>query len=193
MISTINPAPWAARCVLPVLAMALFALAAMPAVAFGADSTLPPLRNVAAEAADAARRGEPLVVLVTLPGCHYCETVRRGYLAPQAARGEVIVREVDMAASTPLRDAAGQITTARDWVRGHGVRVAPTVLFLDADGRSAAPPLRGIQPDFYGAYLEQALEAARAKVRAGQPGQPPGQPQGLRAGSVPAGPSIVSR
>lgn len=186
MISTITRAQRAAR---RALAVALLAPAAMPAVAGAADSTLPPLRNVAADAGDAARRGEPLVVLVTLPGCHYCETVRRGYLAPQAARGELIVREVDMAASTPLRDAAGQITTARDWVRSHGVRVAPTVLFLDANGKSAAPPLRGIQPDFYGAYLEQALEAARAKVRAGQP---PVQSQGLRA-SVPAPRSVTSR
>lgn len=166
----------------------------MPAVAIAAESTLPPLRNVAAEAADAARRGEPLVVLVTLPGCRYCETVRRGYLAPQAARGELVVREVDMAAGTPLRDAAGRMTTARDWARGQGVRVAPTVLFLDGNGQSAATPLRGIQPDFYGAYLEQALDAARERVRAGQaPDNPQGQSTGMRVGSVPAGPSIASR
>ena len=42
--------------------------------------------------------------------------------------------------------------------------MAPTVLFLDRDGRQAAGPLRGLQPDFYGAYLEQALGQARAAV-----------------------------
>jgi hypothetical protein len=45
--------------------------------------------------------------------------------------------------------------------------VAPTVLFLDRNGRNLASPLRGLQPDFYGAYLEQAVDTARAKLAEG--------------------------
>ncbi|WP_354685626.1 thioredoxin [Cupriavidus necator] len=126
---------------------------------------LPPATDLAAHGAEAAQRGEPLVVLVTMPGCGHCETVRRNYLGPQAATGEIaVVRELDMTADTPLRDADGRLTTARAWARAHQARVAPTVLFLDRHGRAAASPLRGMQPDFYGAYLEQALDQARAAV-----------------------------
>ncbi|MFX7140297.1 hypothetical protein ABTH88_20435, partial [Acinetobacter baumannii] len=85
----------------------------------------------------------------------YCEAVRRNYLGPQAAAGQVAARELDMSAATPIRDADGRATPARAWAREHDIRVAPTVLFLDGKGRPAAPPLRGMQPDFYGAYLEQ--------------------------------------
>ncbi|MGT2494547.1 hypothetical protein ACU4GD_39205 [Cupriavidus basilensis] len=88
----------------------------------------------------------------------YCETVRRNYLGPQAAAGEIVARELDMTANTPLRNADGSMTTAREWARSRNVTVAPTVLFLDARGRSLATLLRGMQPDFYGAYLEQALD-----------------------------------
>lgn len=140
----------------------LLAATAMPAPASPAH--LPPATDLAAHGTEAARRGEPLVVLVSMPGCSYCDAVRRNYLGPQAAAGEIAVRELDMTADTPLRDADGSLTTARAWARAHQVQVAPTVLFLDRQGRAAASPLRGMQPDFYGAYLEQALHQARAAV-----------------------------
>lgn len=141
----------------------LAATTGMPA-AFASPAHLPPATDLAAHGTEAARRGEPLVVLVSMPGCGYCDAVRRNYLGPQAAAGEIAVRELDMTADTPLRDADGSLTTARAWARAHLVRVAPTVLFLDRQGRAAASPLRGMQPDFYGAYLEQALDQARAAV-----------------------------
>ncbi|SPD63282.1 Thioredoxin [Cupriavidus taiwanensis] len=141
-------------------------LAAMAGVSAAGPAHLPPATDLAAHGADAARRGEPLVVLVSMPGCGYCDAVRRNYLGPQATAGEIAVRELDMTADTPLRDADGSQTTARAWARAHQVRVAPTVLFLDRQGRAAANPLRGMQPDFYGAYLEQALAQARAAVAA---------------------------
>ncbi|PZX21283.1 conserved hypothetical protein [Cupriavidus phytorum] len=141
-------------------------LAVVAGVSAASPPHLPPATDLAAHGADAARRGEPLVVLVSMPGCSYCDAVRRNYLGPQAAAGEIAVRELDMTADTPLRDADGSQTTARAWARAHQVRVAPTVLFLDRHGRAAASPLRGMQTDFYGAYLEQALAQARAAVAA---------------------------
>ncbi|BDB22926.1 thioredoxin [Cupriavidus sp. P-10] len=142
---------------------ALLATAAGTALAAG-TAHLPAATDLGAHGAEAAQRGEPLVLLVSMPGCGYCDAVRRNYLGPQAAAGEIAVRELDLTAVTPLRDADGTVTTARDWARAHQVRVAPTVLFLDRQGRAAASPLRGMQPDFYGAYLEQALDQARAAV-----------------------------
>ena len=62
------------------------------------------------------------------------------------------------------RDADGTMTTARQWARARNISIAPTVLFLDRNGRNLANPLRGMQPDFYGAYLEQAIDEARAKI-----------------------------
>ncbi|MEN7526615.1 MULTISPECIES: thioredoxin fold domain-containing protein [unclassified Cupriavidus] len=131
-----------------------------------AAAHLPPVTDIAAQSAAAARDGEPLVVLVTLPGCSYCETVRRNYLGPQLAAGEIAAREIDMTADTPIRDVDGTMTTAKRWAQARNISMAPTVLFLDRQGRNLANPLRGMQADFYGAYLEQALDEARARVSA---------------------------
>lgn len=156
-------AAWRGGAALTLLTGLLLTLAAPPAQAAGA-AHLPAVSDLAAETRAASQRGEPLVVLVTLPNCGYCEAVRRNYLGPQAAAGQIAARELDMSAATPIRDAEGRVTTARAWARAHGIRFAPTVLFLDGRGRPAAPPLRGMQPDFYGAYLEQSLDTARAAV-----------------------------
>ncbi|WP_454719851.1 MULTISPECIES: thioredoxin [Cupriavidus] len=168
--SPIPPPRAPARCVRRAVAATLLGAALLAGTASGhalaAPAHLPPATDLAVQAAAAAGKGEPLVVLVSLPDCVYCETVRRNYLGPQAAAGEIEARELDMTASTPLRNADGTMTTARDWARSRNVSVAPTVLFLDARGRSLAPPLRGLQPDFYGAYLEQALDQARAALAA---------------------------
>jgi hypothetical protein len=50
------------------------------------------------------------------------------------------------------------------------VRVAPTVSFLSARGE-VAPPLVGYSsPDFYGAYLDDRIEQARAALRSSRGG-----------------------
>jgi thioredoxin-related protein len=161
-----HPAPTAHRRRARVAGTAIAAvlLACASTAASAGVAHLPPVSDLAAETAAAARRGEPLVVLVSLPNCTYCDTVRRSYLWPQAAAGEIVARELDLSAATPLRDPDGNMTTARDWARARQVRVAPTVLFLDGRGRMAAAPLLGMQADFYGAYLEQALDQARAAI-----------------------------
>ncbi|WP_019449722.1 thioredoxin [Cupriavidus sp. BIS7] len=152
----------------PLLRPALHLFAALALLAGAgasmAASHLPPVTDIAAQSAAAAQQGEPLVILVSLPDCTFCETARRNYLAPQTAAGEITARELDMTADTPIRDADGTMTTAKQWARARNISVAPTVLFLDRNGRNLAAPLRGMQGDFYGAYLEQAMDTARAKL-----------------------------
>ena len=63
----------------------------------------------------------------------------------------------------PIRDFAGQAgaALAARWQ----ARFTPTVLFLDAQGRELAGRLVGVAvPDFYGAYLDQALAEARHQL-----------------------------
>jgi len=146
--------------------LASLALAACAAATAMAATPLPSATDLGEHGRDAGRRGQPLVLLLSLPDCGYCEAVRRSYLGPMAAAGQITARELDIAADTPLRDADGKLTSARAWARARGQAFAPTVLFLDARGHDAAPPLRGMQADFYGAYLDQRLDEARAALAA---------------------------
>ena len=51
-------------------------------------------------------------------------------------------------------------------LRRFGIRSVPTVIVFDTLGVPAAAPVIGLASgDFYGAYLEQAIEAGLSKTR----------------------------
>jgi len=75
------------------------------------------------------------------------------------------VVQVEMGRALPLADLRGRASTHAQVVRDFGARVAPTVLFLGRGGREAAPRLEGLlTEDFYGAYLQDRVEAANRSL-----------------------------
>jgi hypothetical protein len=136
----------------------LLAAAALPARAHEALPAAVDLRQDAQHGA--------VLVLFSLPGCRYCEAVRREHLSPllrEARPGrEVRVREVDMSSAAPLTDFAGVRVTHMQFARANGVRLAPTVMGFAAGGRAAGRPIVGAKiPEFYGYYLANLVDEAR--------------------------------
>jgi len=150
-------------------------LLAAPAMAFsaggGADATpgIALATDLQADGRLSRRRKVPIVILFSLPGCPYCELVRRSHLNPmlrdpaQAARA--IIRQVDIESDQRVTGFNGERTTHEAIARAHDVRAAPVVAFWDGAGLPLADPLKGmLLPDFYSAYLDAALETARARL-----------------------------
>ena len=134
--------------------------AALPWARAQAPGSLPFAVSLDAEVAAARRQRRALVVMASLDGCPWCKLVRQNYLVPLRAEGQPVV-ELDMQRALPLRDFAGAASTHARVAQALGVRVAPTVLFLGRGGRELAPRLAGVPlPDFYGAYLQERLDAA---------------------------------
>ena len=128
---------------------------------------MPAARSLRDELALALQGGQPLVVLVSLPGCPYCKAVREQYLAPMREQQGLPVVQVDMMSARPVRDFKGAAITHDALVRSWNLAVAPTVLFFGPEGAEAAPLLAGIaSPDYYGAYLDARLEQARSALQA---------------------------
>lgn len=152
------------RRIAPALSILLGWLILLVGAAHAASASLPMADDLAAAGRAAAARGQPLVVMVSLPRCPYCHIVREQYLRPMLVRNEIEVREVDMMSSQMLRDFDGRQVSSRTWAREREVRLAPTVLFLDAAGRQLAGNLVGVSAEFYGAYLDQALSASRQRL-----------------------------
>jgi thioredoxin-related protein len=116
-------------------------------------------------ARDAAAKGEPLVLLVSLPGCPYCELVRRSYLLPMRAEGLQAFQINVTDNRQPVRDFAGAVSSGAALAREWKATFTPTVLFFDARGHEIAQRLVGVAvPDFYGAYLDAELANARGKL-----------------------------
>lgn len=132
------------------------------------QATVPLATDFAAHARRAASLDAPLIVLVSLRDCVYCAPIRQRELAPLVRSGKYEVREIGMDSAAPVREFDGSTTTGVAWARAHGVKVSPTVLFLDTRGHPVADPLIGAGlPDFYGAYLDDAIARGRARLHAG--------------------------
>ena len=145
-------------------AKALAAGGAWPAAwAHAKDSALPVPTSLPETAQAAKAQGQPLVLLITLPGCVYCELVRRSYLIPLLANTGLQAWQLDSTSrSAPLVGFDGKPTTAAQQAKAWKATFTPTVLFLGSQGQELAERLVGIAvPDFYGAYLEQRLATAR--------------------------------
>jgi len=146
-------------------ALALLGLGASGiASARAAGKTLPLSASLPDELARALKARQPLVVMVSLHRCPWCEEVRNNYLAPMRAQERLPVVQVDMLSPRQTRDLQGTLTTHEALVRAWDVKVAPTVLFLGPQGREVADRLVGGSPDFYSAYLDRRLALAREAV-----------------------------
>ena len=132
--------------------------------AWARETPLPAAQDLAQDAAAAQRQGMPLILLVSLSGCPFCEEVRKLHLAPLAATG-VLVRQIHLDRDTGLIDFDGKRTTQQRFAKTLALRVAPTVFFFDRKGRQIAEPIVGaIHEDFYQEYLDDAIAAAKKKL-----------------------------
>ena len=159
-------------------ALALVALLAAPLLTGGtalaqarpaAAATLPVLTNLGADSAQAQKQHLPMLVLVSIEHCPYCEQIRRSHLIPMSRQANpgVLIREVDLRSQQMVNQGAGKTITQAQWAQRYGARVAPTVLLLGPSGELLAEPLVGASiPDFYGAYLEERIETAKRKLAA---------------------------
>ena len=129
-----------------------------------AAGKLPLSTSLKDELARALKARQPLVVMVSLHRCPWCDEVRNNYLAPMHAQEGLPVVQVDMRSTAPSRTPVGAATTHDALVRAWDVKVAPTVLFLGPRGKEVADRLVGGSPDFYSAYLDRRLALAREAV-----------------------------
>jgi thioredoxin-related protein len=156
---------------LPLL-MALCCLIGLKANASTPNEQVNVASNLQHDARLAQREHSPVLIVFTRPHCAYCDRVIDYYLIPMQrhadAAGPVLIRQMDMTSSRKLVDFDGRMTTQRAFAHMLKVDFAPTVMVFTPDGKPGAKPLVGLGPeDYYGGYLDRAIEQARGKMRAG--------------------------
>lgn len=141
------------------------------AAAAAAAGGLPPAENLAADARAARRAAMPIVLFFSADSCPYCADVAEYHLEPLHTRGvyagRAVFRVVNIESHALLRDFEGNRLSRAEFAGRYRVSLTPHIKFLDPDGRELAPPLIGYNtPDFYRGYLEGAIDAAIATLRA---------------------------
>lgn len=151
------------------LACLLALMPLLPAAAADAPDDVPMTDKLAAELARLPNDGV-LVLMFSLPDCHYCEGVRDGYLKPLARdplrRTMFRVREISLGLELPITDFDGSASTIQTLSKRLKLHMAPTLMFVDRCGRELADRLVGGDvAGFYNSYFEQTLKEARAKAK----------------------------
>ncbi len=149
------------------------AILACAATAFSAQSTghLPRADDFETLAKEARARRVPIVIAFVRESCPYCAIAKRDFLVPMhldaKLQDRVIIREVDIDRHAELRDFSGKAISPVEFSRHYRVKRVPTIVVVGYRGEQLAPPVVGLLlEDFYGFYLEQAVETGLNKLRA---------------------------
>lgn len=103
--------------------------------------------------------------------CGYCKVLERSYLKPMLTdplyTGKVLIRKIDIDSAKPLIDFDGKEISVSDFMlRYKAGRLTPTMIFLDQTGNEVAERMIGFNtPDFFGAYLDQAIDKGVETIR----------------------------
>lgn len=117
------------------------------------------------ELSRALSAGRPLIVMVSLDGCPFCRAVRDSHLGPLRDEQRQPMVQLDMRSPQAVVALDGSATTHGALIRTLRADVAPTLLFIGPGGREVAPRLTGFMADFYGAYLDDRVDAALKAVK----------------------------
>lgn len=136
----------------------------------GHSVNLPPARNLRADARRSSEERIPILLFFDLWDCPYCDRALHQFLVPMASGDEwgarAIYRQIEIDKTDPLVDFNGEKTTHRALAERFHIKVTPTIHVVDARGEPLGKPLLGLMnPDFYAAYLEQAINDAAAKLK----------------------------
>ena len=108
---------------------------------------------------------QPVLVAFVAEYCGYCRQLEKDQLKPLVKKGDyttrIFIRTVDIADTETLLNFKGEQVSPSDFANQYHADITPTLVFLDHTGQEIAERLVGYNsPDFYGAYLESAIEQA---------------------------------
>lgn len=148
----------------------LFGLAAWAVGQSAAWADVPRAYNFREDAEAADRINGAVLVAFVGEYCGYCEIALNEFLSPMNGNADyqekVVMRRVIVSAGDDLIDFDGNRISSDDFASRYGNRMVPTVILLDGRGRVLAKPVVGLTTvDYYGYYLDQAIDTAVGKIR----------------------------
>ena len=119
---------------------------------------------------EARQRQLPILIMFSRQGCPYCDVVREEFLKPMLRSGDykdrVIMLEIHSDSYAQLRDFNGQMIGAEALAQRYRASFAPTVVFLNHQGKELVERLIGITTrDFYGGFLDEAIDQSLQHLR----------------------------
>ncbi len=152
------------------LAVVLLTVTALDATADISGKGVTPARNLDKEGQQAEGACIPLLLEFSSIHCEYCTRLEEEILNPTLLNRDydrrVLMRKLVVDNATRLRDFDGRPVYAAELASRYKVFVTPTLLFVDSRGEVLADRMVGVTTlEFYGGYLDQALDNSTIKLK----------------------------
>jgi len=136
-----------------------------------ANHEVPTAGDLRREAGLAEQACVPLLLEFAAAGCEYCTLLEDAVLKPILLNRDydtrVVMRKLLLDKNAIVVDFSGRHVTAASLATHYRVSLTPTLLFLDGTGDELTERMIGVTTlDFYGGYLDQALDASKRELQA---------------------------
>jgi len=104
-----------------------------------------------------------ILLYVSAPQCPYCKKLEQDILYPLLRSGEykkrLVLTKLNWLSTKNLIDFNGELISTRQFLQSYHIKVTPTLLFLDQNGRQVHEAFIGYQANqFYWYYFDAALD-----------------------------------
>lgn len=114
--------------------------------------------------------GKIIMLEVSSSYCDYCELLEEEFIKPMLRNDYyhriVLIRKIDIDSYRTIADFSGNKTTTDIFARDLDVKLTPTILFFDGNGKEVSQRILGINSlDLYGGYIEDGLNNGLRKIK----------------------------
>ena len=128
------------------------------------------LTNFASTKEEASNSKKIIMLEMSASYCGYCETLEEEIIKPMLRSGDytedVLIRRLKIDDTALLKDTSKKQISPAELAKKFNVNITPTLLFLDGNGNEVSEKIRGVYSlDFYGSYVDQAIEQGLKIIR----------------------------
>lgn len=121
--------------------------------------------------AETAKTQSKLIMLeIAASYCSFCLKIEEEVLKPMLRSGDydadVLIRKVNIDSFDNLRDFEGNIISGATLAHQFGIKVTPTLIFLNSQNQEVSKRIVGVNSlDYFGSYVDEAIENGLAFIR----------------------------
>jgi len=120
----------------------------------------------------AQEQDKAILLMFSATDCPYCAVMEEDFLDPMLINPEdtgAIIRKVEIDMPEEIVNFNGSKTSVKDLTDSYRIRVTPTLLFLDTDGREKAGRIVGVMTrDYLGYFIDKNIELVKRRMAANQ-------------------------
>lgn len=149
-----------------VVCVQLFIISSM---AIAAEIKIPVASDLEEDGRIGRNSNTVILLYFSAPDCRYCMKLEEAVLKPMLRSGDydkqVILRKVDWRSPATVVGFSGQQISLQNLAEHYAVKVTPTLVFVDPEGREVAPRMLGFQSaDFFWYYMDNNIKQSSIEM-----------------------------